>query len=114
LRCVCVRAVDHTSCRCPSASYSYVFPSSSSLVVLCEPSQNGWFLERPHMQIQTDSACGLISSGLLSDLTTLRIAKVMLLEIRRKLATSVCFVSQFAAGGEHVTRSRPSCSISFT
>src|SRR5436189_127273 len=41
LRCVCVRAVDHTSCRCPSASYSYVFPSSSSLVVLCEPSQNG-------------------------------------------------------------------------
>ena len=65
------------------------------------------------MQIQTDSACGLISSGLLSDLTTLRIAKVMLLEIRRKLATSVCFVSQFAAGGEHVTRSRPSWSISF-
>ena len=51
------------------------------------------------MQIQTDSACGLISSGLLSDLTTLRIAKVMLLEIRRKLATSVRFVSPFAAGG---------------
>ena len=65
------------------------------------------------MQIQTDSACGLISSGLLSDLTILRIPKAMLLEIRRKLATSVCFVSQFAAGGEHVTRSRPSWSISF-
>ena len=31
------------------------------------------------MQIQTDSVCGLISSGRLSDLTTLRIAKVMLL-----------------------------------
>jgi len=43
------------------------------------------------MQIQTDSACGLISSGRLSDLTTLRIAKVMLLVIHRKLATNVCF-----------------------
>src|SRR5256886_14323368 len=31
------------------------------------------------MQIQTDSACGLISNGRLSDFTTLRIAKVMLL-----------------------------------
>jgi hypothetical protein len=42
--------------------------SPSSLVVLCEPSQNGWFLERPHMQIQTDSCGGLISKGRLSDL----------------------------------------------
>src|SRR3989454_9064072 len=47
------------------------------------------------MQIQTDSACGLISSGLLSDLTTLRIAKVMLLEIRRKRPTNACVCSQF-------------------
>src|SRR2546430_4438076 len=31
------------------------------------------------MQIQTNSACGLISNGRLSDFTTLRIAKVMLL-----------------------------------
>ncbi len=40
------------------------------------------------MQIQTDSACGLISSGRLSDLTTLRIAKVMQLVIRRKRPTN--------------------------
>jgi hypothetical protein len=30
-------------------------------------------LESPHMQIQTDFSCGLISSGLLAILTTLRI-----------------------------------------
>src|SRR6266404_9959572 len=62
----------YTSWRCPSASYSYVLPSSSSRVVLCEPSQNGWFLERPHIQIQTDSCWGLISKGRWSDLMILR------------------------------------------
>jgi hypothetical protein len=29
-------------------------PSSSSATFLCEPSQYGWFLESPHIQIQTD------------------------------------------------------------
>jgi hypothetical protein len=40
---------------------------------LCEPSQYGWFLESPHMQIQTDFSCGLISDGLLAVLRTFRI-----------------------------------------
>ncbi len=52
------------------------------------------------MQIQTDSSCGLISSGRLSDLTTLRIAKAMLLGIRRKRPANACFCKSIRRGNQ--------------
>ena len=51
-------------------------PDSGTVgVALCKPSQNGWFLERPHIQIQTDCCRGLISNSSVSDLMTLRISR---------------------------------------
>jgi hypothetical protein len=52
---------------------------------LCEPSQKGWFLERPHMQIQTDFSWGLISRGRRSDLRTLRMREFV---PRRRVSAS--------------------------
>jgi hypothetical protein len=34
-------------------------------------------LERPHMQIQTDFSCGLISSGLFAVLSTFRMLRIL-------------------------------------
>ena len=38
-------------------------------------------LESPHMQIQTDASCGLISSGPWADLVTLRILTAIQIEV---------------------------------
>src|SRR5436190_10636623 len=41
------------SCRLPASSYQYSLSGVSPRVSLCEPSQNGWFFDRPHLHSQT-------------------------------------------------------------